>query len=165
MMYITLTPKNTMERKINVTNAFSLKFNLMTDFYWENYKNKQHIVTNYYHDILTLLYWSILRRGLLWPWSYGSWIYNYLCNQCRSPLKLWVWIPLRRVVLDTTLCDKSLLVTCDRSEVLSTNKTDHHDITEILLKAALNTITLTLYFKNNYLISSKLRSITRQNRK
>ena len=55
-MYITLTPKNTMERKINVTNAFSLKFNLMTDFYWENYKNKQHIVTNYYHDILTLLY-------------------------------------------------------------------------------------------------------------
>jgi len=21
-------------------------------------------------------------------WSYGSWIYNYLCNQCLSPLKL-----------------------------------------------------------------------------
>jgi hypothetical protein len=18
----------------------------------------------------------------MWPWSYGSWIYNYLCNQC-----------------------------------------------------------------------------------
>jgi hypothetical protein len=28
-----------------------------------------------------------------WPWSYGSWIHNYLCNQCISPLKLWVWIP------------------------------------------------------------------------
>ena len=28
--------------------------------------------------------------------------------------------------------------------VTSTNKTDHHDITEILLKVALNTITLTL---------------------
>jgi hypothetical protein len=27
--------------------------------------------------------------------------------------------------------------------VSSTNKTDHHDITEILLKVALNTITLT----------------------
>ena len=26
-------------------------------------------------------------------WSYGSWIYNYLCNQCLSPLKLWVRIP------------------------------------------------------------------------
>jgi len=40
-------------------------------------------------------------------------------------------------------------VTCGRSvafsgtPVSSTNKTDHHDITEILLKVALNTITLT----------------------
>jgi hypothetical protein len=24
---------------------------------------------------------------------YGSWIYNYLCNQCLSPLKLWVRTP------------------------------------------------------------------------
>jgi len=21
-----------------------------------------------------------------WSWSFGSWIYNYLCNQCISPL-------------------------------------------------------------------------------
>ena len=28
-----------------------------------------------------------------WSWSYGSWMYNYLCNQCVSPLKLWVRIP------------------------------------------------------------------------
>jgi len=34
----------------------------------------------------------------------GSWIYNYLCNQCLSPLTLWVLIQLRRGVLDTTLC-------------------------------------------------------------
>jgi hypothetical protein len=27
-------------------------------------------------------------------WSYGSWINNYLCNQCLSPLKLWCRIPL-----------------------------------------------------------------------
>jgi len=32
-------------------------------------------------------------QGPLWPWSYGSWIYNYLCNRCLSPLIL--WIPLR----------------------------------------------------------------------
>jgi len=25
-------------------------------------------------------------RGPSWSWSYGSWIYNYLCNQCLSPL-------------------------------------------------------------------------------
>jgi hypothetical protein len=27
-------------------------------------------------------------------WSHGSWIYKYLCNQCLSPIKLWVQIPL-----------------------------------------------------------------------
>ena len=32
-------------------------------------------------------------------------IYNYLCNQYLSPLKLLVRIPLKRAVLDTTLCD------------------------------------------------------------
>ena len=31
---------------------------------------------------------------------------------------------------------------CDRSVVFSTNKTDRHDITEILFKVALNTINL-----------------------
>ena len=51
-------------------------------------------------------------------WSYGSWIYNYLCNQCLSPLMLWVRIPLRRGVLDTTLCD-NVSVICGRSVVFS----------------------------------------------
>ena len=45
-------------------------------------------------------------KGLTWSWLYGSWIYNYLCNQCLSPLTLWVWTSLRWGVLDTTLCDK-----------------------------------------------------------
>jgi len=39
--------------------------------------------------------------GKSWPWSYGSWIYNYLCNQCLSPL-MWVWISIRARC--TTLC-------------------------------------------------------------
>jgi hypothetical protein len=38
----------------------------------------------------------------------------------------------------------SLSVNCGRLVVFSTNKTDHHDINEILLKVVLNTITLTL---------------------
>ena len=41
-----------------------------------------------------------------WSWSYGSWIYNYLCNQCLSLVKLWVEIQLRWGILDATLCDK-----------------------------------------------------------
>ena len=36
--------------------------------------------------------------------SYGSWIYNYLCNQCLSPMMLWVRISIR--VRSTTLSDK-----------------------------------------------------------
>ena len=56
----------------------------------------------------------------------------------------WSW----RSVFDTTLCD----IACKClwagwwfspvTAVSSTNKTDHHDITEILLKVASNTITL-----------------------
>jgi len=34
-------------------------------------------------------------QGPSWPWSYGSWSYNYLCNQCLSPLMLWVRISIR----------------------------------------------------------------------
>ena len=36
-------------------------------------------------------------------WLYGRSIYDYLCNQCLSPLMLWVQILLKRCVLDTTL--------------------------------------------------------------
>ena len=63
---------------------------------------------------------------------------NYLCNQCL--------LPLRRGVLDTTLCDKICQwLAAGRwfssgTLVSSTNKTDYHDITEILLKVAFSTI-------------------------
>ena len=79
-------------------------------------------------------------------WSYGSWIYNYLCNQCLSPLKLWVWILLMVRCTWYNIMWSSLSVTCGRSwftlgiPISSSNKTDRHDITEILLKVALNTI-------------------------
>jgi hypothetical protein len=33
--------------------------------------------------------------GQSWPWSYCSWIYNYLCNQCLSLLMLWIRMSLR----------------------------------------------------------------------
>jgi len=86
----------------------------------------------------------LLVQGPSWPSSYGSWIYNYLCNQWLSPLMLWVRISIRPRC--TTLCDKVCwwLVTgwwfSPGPQVSSTNKTDCHDITEILLKVPLNTI-------------------------
>ena len=81
--------------------------------------------------------------GPLWSGSYGSWIYNYLYNQCLSPIKLCVR------TLFMARCTRynnrwlSLSVTCRRSVVFSTHKTDRHDITKILLKVALNTINQT----------------------
>jgi len=45
-----------------------------------------------------------------------------------------------RGILDTTLCDKACQWFSQDTPVSSTNKTDRHDITEILLKVALNTI-------------------------
>jgi hypothetical protein len=89
---------------------------------------------------------SNLTMGPSLPWSYVSWIYNYLCNQCLSPLKLWVRTRSWRGVLDTTLYDKVCQwLAADRlfspgTLVSSTNKTCHHDIIEILLKVALSTI-------------------------
>ena len=55
-------------------------------------------------------------------------------------------------VLDTTLCDKDCykLVTgrwfSPGTPDFSTNKTDRHNITEILLKVALNTINQTIFY-------------------
>ena len=99
----------------------------------------------YQELIKGLLPMSLVQAGQ--SWLYGSWIYNYLCNQCLSPLTLWVRILLRRGVLDTTLCHKvcQWLATgqwlSPGATLSSTNKTDYHDITDILLKVALNTIT------------------------
>ena len=79
-------------------------------------------------------------KGWSWSWYYCSWIYNYLCNQYISPLMLWVRISI--TARCTTLCDKVFqwLATgwwfTPGTPVSSTNNTDRHDITEILLKGA-----------------------------
>jgi len=84
---------------------------------------------------------NVCFEGPSWPWSYGSWINNYICNQCLSPLMLWVRIPIRARC--TKLCDKVcqwLATGRWFPPISSTNKIDLHDITAILLKVALNTI-------------------------
>ena len=66
-------------------------------------------------------------------------------------LTLWIRIPFSRDVLDTTLCDKVCQwLAAGRwfsrgTLISSTNKTDSHDIIEILLKVALNTITISFH--------------------
>jgi hypothetical protein len=88
-----------------------------------------------------------------WPWSYGSWIYNYLCNQRLSPLMLLVQISIRARC--PTLCDNVCQCLATGrwfslgTPVSSTNETYHHDIAEILLKVALNTIKQTINKNQN----------------
>ena len=71
-----------------------------------------------------------------------------------------VRIPLRRDVLGYNIVWYSLLVTCGRSVVFSgipvspTNKTDSQDVTAILLKVALNNITLTLNLAKPFILYS-----------
>ena len=93
-------------------------------------------------------FWYIYNiiRGLSSSRSYGSWIYNYLCNQCLS-------------ALTNVVSSNRAYARCTRYNIMwlaagrwfspgipfsSTNKTDRHGITEILLKIVLNTITITL---------------------
>ena len=83
---------------------------------------------------------------------YGSWNKNYLCNQCLSQLMLWARISIKARC--TTLCDQicQWLATgrwfSPGPQVSSTNKTDRHDITKILLKVSLNTIKQTYKHTN-----------------
>ena len=99
--------------------------------------NMRRHMNIYVKNMLKLhqVYIYILQRST-WLWSYGSWIYNYLCNQCLSPL-MSVWISIRARY--TTLFDKVCQwLTTGRwfspdPPVPSTNKADRHDITEIFL--------------------------------
>jgi len=53
-------------------------------------------------DLTTAFIYCPWNRAGSWSCSYGNLIYNWLCNQCLSPLTL--WMSLRRCVLDTTSC-------------------------------------------------------------
>ena len=44
-------------------------------------------------NVFIILGYLFFIKGSSWPWSYGSWIYNYMCYHCLSPLKLWVRTP------------------------------------------------------------------------
>jgi hypothetical protein len=102
---------------------------------------------------IRILYKHVHHKG---PWSYGSWIYNYICNWCLSPLVLWVRISIRAMctTLFDNVCQWFATGRCfsPGPPVSSTNKTDRYDITEILLKVALNTIKQTNVHYILYLI-------------
>ena len=71
-------------------NVISVSSKLMKT--WR--KTKITILIVHVHiQVFYLLHIYSTNLGLPWSWSYDSWIYNYLCNQCLSPLTLWVRTP------------------------------------------------------------------------
>jgi hypothetical protein len=138
------------QRRIAKLHSFGI-FNLSSFWYIVSIKLGTRALVIYIRE-------HIFLKGLSWSWSYCSWIYNYLCNQCLSLITLWVRIPFMAKCTRYSIMWSSLSVTCDRSVVFSTNKTDHHDITEILLKVALSSVTLISSFVTNPPATTKLRN-------
>jgi hypothetical protein len=79
----------------------------ISPFMQEHERRRLYCCTTFIHVFSTILWFVclfdvlsatvcnfiIIELGPSWLWSYGSWIYNYLCNQCLSPLMLWVRTP------------------------------------------------------------------------
>ena len=137
-------------------------------FTWHQMKKKlsccNSMVELYY--IYCWNYWMILkhirRNRPSWSKSYGSWINNYMCNQCLSAQKLWVWIPPCGVCSIQHYMIKflsDLQKICRFLRVLRISpqiKNYWHDITEILLKVALSIISsMELYGMTYIVLTSK----------
>jgi hypothetical protein len=65
---------------------------------------KNYNVREKFGNNISKIYYLSIMTGSSWQWSYGCYIYNYLCNQSLSPLVLWIRISIRARC--ATLCDK-----------------------------------------------------------
>ena len=74
--------------------------------------------TQLIYFMLTLIYPTITRSSS-WSWSYGSWIYNYMWNQCLSPLTLCVRITFMARCTRYSTRWYSLSLACDSLLVFS----------------------------------------------
>ena len=100
--------------------------------------------------------------GSSWSWSYGNWIYNYLVYAigtyhhlfCEVQSCLWRGVQHHVIKFVSDVWQVVGFLLPD-TPVFFTNETYNHDITEILLKVALNNIKPT----NNQLTLNNNQSI------
>jgi hypothetical protein len=71
---------------------------------------------------------------------YSQKFYDYIKNDCSLCYNIAIWCH-GQVWLTVFI----YMIYSPGPPISSTNKTDHHDITEILLEVALNTLTLYIY--------------------
>ena len=111
----------------------SLKINPHSYIPSANYINPYTFFVFEIWKLYPFIYYSVLYyKGPSWSWSnlVGLTTTYYICNQCLSPLTLWVRTSFRWGAFDTTLCDK-VCQWRDRSVVFSGflhQKTDRQDI-------------------------------------
>ena len=117
-------------RVVSILLKFSLFHNIIQDVYQCYFCNSDNVYGSLEIAdkciVICLLYIRNQIRGTYLIWGVVGF---YICNQCLSPFMLWVQISIRA---------------CGFLPVLKfpppIKLTDWHDITEILLKVALNTI-------------------------
>ena len=97
------------------------KYDVLINVTWDCFDQSNFYISRInfieWNNMIYVLFINPFLPGESWPWSYGSWIYNYICNQCLPPQ----WLTTARWF-------------SPGPPISSTNKTDRHDITEILLK-------------------------------
>jgi len=79
-----------------------------------NCYNIYQYVMCFYQLFVNFPFYLYKREGASSSWSYGRWIYNYLCNQCLSPLTVVNLNPVHGEVYPI-----QHYVTCDRLMVFS----------------------------------------------
>ena len=104
-IYILLFPIN---KVLLFKNDFLLNMRMceVINLIWDLQYSRQDHDLYITETILSVRNWyfpSYYRERPSWQWSYGGWIYNYLCNQWLSPLMLWIRISIRAMC--TALCD------------------------------------------------------------
>jgi len=108
-LIVSITNNSLSECVKSVFNEWGSMWDLMIENNYHQYQTT--LLSNF-----TLVYFKCCRfvievassspeQGPSWSWWYGSWIYDYMCNQCLTQVTFWVRIPLWGCILVTTLCN------------------------------------------------------------
>ena len=146
---------------------------MISKFLENNYRCVEIILSSPNYLLVLQIYFNNFNRNenhiiLLGCHGHDSMVVGFTTTCTISGYHHWCCEFESRSGQGTTLCDKVCkwltagLWFSQSTKFSSTNKTDSHDITEILLKVALNTIKQTYYFTHIKFYYDKNQSISNQ---
>ena len=77
----------TVKMVMRLINKYVARYNLIL-YDWINWMILSAPIVGLYTMVYIKMLYFHRGGGGLWSWSYGTWIFNYMCNQCSSLLKL-----------------------------------------------------------------------------